>query len=249
MQLNDINEILKKLQHTQVPRSVRFRLLSLLNYNVFIISLILFLLFNGFSPYIHRTWAYFFGIKASAIVVDSKMWETKGKNGIDTNHGLTLSFPFPGNKYIEFEEISGRYYERLKKGDIISIHYTDESHEYPFLDDDDINNLYVGFIPFTVLVIVLLIYAWFLKQSYNLLRLGMPVIGTVLDVEVSNGRNGKTYFWRTEYFLNKKELIRNFKGKKENPGQVLILLDPDKPERAQIYEEKFSWKLFDYNRK
>jgi len=240
MPMDDATALLMQIQSKPIPRRVRFRFSVMLSPVVLFTIVVIGLLFWVLHASAFRTAASFFGQEADAFVYDSKTWVTHGKGGSQTHYGLYIEYPYPGNTYNAFAPVTYNLYQTTKSGDIIKVRYIKLLHGYPYINYDGDR---FAFIPIGIFAfIVLMLWLFEMYTTYDLLKQGSPVAGTIISTRTGNKG---AIFWMVSYKYKNEDVRKEFSGEKDNPHQVLVLVDQNNSKRARLYGSKYLWKLTD----
>jgi hypothetical protein len=216
-----------------VPRKVRLRPFSEVNglwTRYFLIFLFLLALFSvefyfNFIALLARQ----FGLPCQATV--TAMWITQSRRSGEYDH-LQVQYLVQGQPVTGTIGVSLGTYRQLSTGTAVNIHYLPLFPGRPGLDTDPgpLTGVLVSFI-FSVAILGAILFKFI--NDRNLLIRGKVVKGS-LTRRISRS-------WEVEYFYQEKthiiQMIANYYGGQNEPGNsVVVLVDPDKPERNIIYD-------------
>ena len=238
--LNDGAGQLKKIQSIPVPRAVRFNFLDpafvpiLLN-----IAVIVFVAIFSFGRLVDYS-ASLFGESAQATVNSFPTWKTRSGIAEEVHYGVNISFPSPENNLNAMVEIKEELYHNIVKGDKVAIRYLKDMPNHPYIGQADSFVISLWAILFLTMVSAMAGIVLAVKGSREMLSRGIPVIAEIKE-ETRGYRD--TVFWTAAYKHAGMEYSKILTGSGENPGRILLLVNPLKPKKVVIFGKHFMWKL------
>lgn len=241
MDFIEAEAIHKTFMEKATPRKVKFNPLSLLNFEILTVAIIVLLLTSINLESILKGLSSSFGQSTKAVIANNKEWKSTGSH--KTNYyGIGIYFPQPSYSLKTFVEIPFDVYQKYKVGDVIDIHYLEMFSNYPSLDEVPDDKIIFYCFVVGLLVVALYFTLKLRKQRFFLVQ-GTAVVGVVMNFEKLNTKGSGLYLLKTVYQYGMVKIEKTFVATNEESGNVIVLINPKNPKRSMLLNSGFFWQM------